>query len=65
MSNQQIKADLRGALSPFWNLVQMMLIDDEDLPEDQMAYAKLLQDEAERCRDKKEKIIQLIDSIKD
>ena len=64
LPNDQIQADLRGALSPFWNLVELMLLEPEHLPEDEEKYAQLLEDEAKRCKALQPKIINLIDAIK-
>lgn len=61
--NEQIKADLRGALSPFWNLVALMTMPDETLPEDKRAYVEAMEQEAFQCVKQQERILALINSI--
>jgi Ni2+-binding GTPase involved in maturation of urease and hydrogenase len=63
MSKEDIVADIRNKLGPFWALIDIMLIDDEDLPEDQDAYSQLMQDTAFKCRENQDLITSKLDEL--
>ena len=60
---EEIIPNIQNKLSPFWNLIEMLLIDDEDLPEDAYAYSLLIQKEAFKCRDNQKLILRLLDFL--
>ena len=68
MDNGKIKHKLSGALSRFFNLVSILLIEDsklpENTPENREKYALLIQQEAEKYRELKPKIRELLNQIK-
>ena len=63
MSNEDLKASIRNKLSPFWALVDLLLVDDDDLPEDADAYSKLIEDTAYKCRENQDLIIQELEKV--
>ena len=62
-NKDEVIPSLKNKLSPFWNLVELLLVDDNELPEDSDAYSLLIQKEAIKCRDNREKIISLLNSL--
>ena len=64
MKNRDVVASIKNKLGPFWTLVDLLLIDDELLPEDVDKYSELIQDTAEKCRDNQDILIQELNKIK-
>ena len=62
-SNEDQKASIRNKLGPFWSLVDLLLVDDDDLPNDADAYSKLIEDTAYKCRENKDLIIQELEKV--
>ena len=60
-SNEKVIADLRGALTPFFNLPEVMTAEIENIGEDE--YYKLLKENAETCNKLKPRILELLKSI--
>lgn len=64
MKNTDIVASVKNKLGPFWTLVDLLLIDDELLPENAEKYFELIQDTAEKCRDNQDVLINELNKIK-
>ena len=58
-----IVADIRDKLSPFWCLVDTMLLEDDQLPQDMSEYVSLMEETAIKCRENQELITSKLDEL--
>jgi hypothetical protein len=58
-----VVADIKNKLGPFWTLVDIMLVDDGNMPEDAIEYAEMMQDTAIKCRKNQGHILAKLNEI--